>query len=186
MLWRSVCEIPHCPNLLVSHLNPCPLILIDNLAGSTPYRSVRYFSEEAATICRSGNAALKGNLHEHASTHFMQALSSSPFLWEAFEGLCTLGMLLAAFPYLVDGQVLLGTAPPVDSLFPRRPLPSKKALPGDTKSPHGGGFFSPDNSSFTFSNRRHDISQTRPFRMEDGAGPNDSMSVTFYGRRQSP
>lgn len=36
--------------------------------------------------------ALKGNLPEEAVISFRRALALNPFLWEAFEGLCALGM----------------------------------------------------------------------------------------------
>ena len=34
---------------------------------------------------------MKGNLLEHATHSFRHALALSPMLWEAFEGLCSLG-----------------------------------------------------------------------------------------------
>lgn len=36
--------------------------------------------------------ALKGNLPEKASLSFRQALALNPYVWEAFEGLCALGL----------------------------------------------------------------------------------------------
>jgi anaphase-promoting complex subunit 3 len=51
----------------------------------------RAFAEEAAIRCRSGTMAMKGNLPEHATHSFRQALALNPMLWEAFEGLCSLG-----------------------------------------------------------------------------------------------
>lgn len=50
------------------------------------------YPDPAALHCRSGNMALKGNLPEKASVSFKQALALNPQLWEAFEGLCALGM----------------------------------------------------------------------------------------------
>lgn len=35
--------------------------------------------------------AMKGNLPEQATRSFRQALALNPMLWEAFEGLCSLG-----------------------------------------------------------------------------------------------
>lgn len=40
--------------------------------------------------------ALKGNLPEKALSNFRQALTLNPLLWEAFEGLCVLGLSLNA------------------------------------------------------------------------------------------
>ena len=62
-----------------------------NLA-SMGSRAAKAFPEEAALRCRSGTEALKGNLPEKASLSFRQALALNPMLWEAFEGLCTIGM----------------------------------------------------------------------------------------------
>lgn len=57
-------------------------------------RNAKAFPEEAALRCRSGAEALKGNLPEKASLSFRQALALNPMLWEAFEGLCAIGMSL--------------------------------------------------------------------------------------------
>jgi anaphase-promoting complex subunit 3 len=54
-------------------------------------RIAHAFPEEAALRCRAGNMALKGNLSDKASKSYREALSSNPYLWEAFEGLCSLG-----------------------------------------------------------------------------------------------
>jgi tetratricopeptide (TPR) repeat protein len=58
---------------------------------SSASRIAHQFPEEAALQCRAGNMALKGNLPEKASRSFREALSSNPYIWEAFEGLCSLG-----------------------------------------------------------------------------------------------
>lgn len=55
-------------------------------------RSAYNFSEEAVLQCRAGTTAFKGNLPEDASGSFRRALALNPMLWEAFEGLCTLGL----------------------------------------------------------------------------------------------
>jgi anaphase-promoting complex subunit 3 len=60
-------------------------------AASMGPRTSRAFPEEAATRCRSGTMAMKGNLPEQATRNFRQALALNPMLWEAFEGLCSLG-----------------------------------------------------------------------------------------------
>lgn len=54
-------------------------------------RQSREFPELASLYCRSGLAALKGNLAENATRSFRSALKTNPMLWEAFEGLCSLG-----------------------------------------------------------------------------------------------
>jgi anaphase-promoting complex subunit 3 len=41
--------------------------------------------------------ALKGSLPEKASLSFRQALALNPMLWEAFEGLCALGMFFISW-----------------------------------------------------------------------------------------
>jgi anaphase-promoting complex subunit 3 len=60
-------------------------------------RLSRPFPEEAALRCRSGMMALRGNFPEKASLSFRQALAINPLLWEAFEGLCALGLLSVFF-----------------------------------------------------------------------------------------
>jgi hypothetical protein len=41
--------------------------------------------------CRSGLTALRGNLPDQARGSLLRALSLNPMIWEAFEGLCSLG-----------------------------------------------------------------------------------------------
>jgi anaphase-promoting complex subunit 3 len=79
------------------------LILYDNVVvfthvriASTSSRPARIFPDEAALRCRSGTMALKGNLSEMASLSFRQALALNSQLWEAFEGLCALGVSILA------------------------------------------------------------------------------------------
>lgn len=60
--------------------------------ASMASRTARAFPEEAALRCRSGTEALKGNLPEKAALSFRQALALNPMLWEAFDGLCSIGM----------------------------------------------------------------------------------------------
>lgn len=62
--------------------------------ASTSSRPAQTFPDEAALRCRSGTMALKGNLSEMASLSFRQALALNYQLWEAFEGLCALGMFV--------------------------------------------------------------------------------------------
>lgn len=64
---------------------------ISYLTASMSRRSATAFPDEAVRRCLSGNMARKGHLFEHASTSYRHALSLHPFLWEAFEGLCSLG-----------------------------------------------------------------------------------------------
>ncbi|KAH7889660.1 hypothetical protein F5I97DRAFT_1846114 [Phlebopus sp. FC_14] len=127
-------------------------------------RTSRAFPEEAALRCRSGTVAMKGNLHEQASSSFRQALALNPMLWEAFEGLCS-----------------LGTAPEVDEIFPPRPLPVKlvpdeplpiKIIPGPTAT--GAGFFTPEvvgNNNLLRGRKNY----PQAFRMEPPLGPRDSL-----------
>lgn len=54
----------------------------------------RQFPDEATMHCRNGSMAMKGNLQDKAAVSFQQALNLNPLLWEAFEGLCSLGTRL--------------------------------------------------------------------------------------------
>lgn len=130
-------------------------------------RTSRAFSEEAATRCRSGTMAMKGNLPEQATRNFRQALALNPMLWEAFEGLCS-----------------LGTAPDVDEIFPMRPIPVKqgppeepppaKALSGPTVT--GVGFFTPDTTvNTTLFRGRKNVPQA--FRMDPPPDSRDSIAT---------
>ncbi|KAH7912129.1 hypothetical protein BJ138DRAFT_1179026 [Hygrophoropsis aurantiaca] len=130
-------------------------------------RTTRAFPEEAALRCRSGTMALKGNQPEKASQSFRQALTLNPMLWEAFEGLCS-----------------LGTAPEIDQIFPPRPLPVKqtapeeppsiKVIPGPSTT--GLGFFTPDigPNNNIFRGRKN---APQPFRMDIPPGPRDSIAT---------
>lgn len=55
-------------------------------------KQVRVFPDDAVLHCRAGSAALKANLPDKAARSFRDALSLEPILWEAFEGLCAVGM----------------------------------------------------------------------------------------------
>ncbi|KAG6885993.1 hypothetical protein C0993_006109 [Termitomyces sp. T159_Od127] len=140
-------------------------------SASTSRRVADPFPQEAALRCRSGTMALKGNLPEKALPSFRQALSLNPQLWEAFEGLCALGSI-----------------PDVDTIFPPRPLPIKRAPPDDVpgKAAHTvteTGFFTPDagSSGNLFRTRKLDL-QPQPFRMDPPSGPRDSILTndSFY------
>lgn len=134
---------------------------------STGTRTSRAFPEEAATRCRSGTMAMKGNLPEQATRSFRQALALDPMLWEAFEGLCS-----------------LGTAPDVDEIFPMRPAPVKqgppeepplaKALSGPTAT--GIGFFTPDlTANTTLLRGRKNVPQA--FRMDPPLDQRDTIAT---------
>jgi anaphase-promoting complex subunit 3 len=68
-----------------------PMMPVHVCPASTSSRPPRIPPDESALHCRAGMAALKGNLTEKASVSFRQALTLNPLLWEAFEGLCTVG-----------------------------------------------------------------------------------------------
>ncbi|KAJ8597890.1 TPR-like protein [Rhizopogon salebrosus TDB-379] len=137
----------------------------------------RAFAEEAAIRCRSGTMAMKGNLPEHATHSFRQALALNPMLWEAFEGLCS-----------------LGTAPEIDEIFPVRPTPVKqgpqeeppplKALSGPAAT--GAAFFTPDVTMNTtqFRGRKN---APQAFRMDPPPDPRDPITTneTFYHTENS-
>ena len=55
-------------------------------------RTAKAFPDEAILCCHAGTAALQGNLHESAAMSYRQALALNPMLWEAFEGLCAIGV----------------------------------------------------------------------------------------------
>ncbi|KNZ75458.1 Protein bimA [Termitomyces sp. J132] len=135
-------------------------------SASTSRRVANPFPEEAALRCRSGTMALKGNLPEKASASFRQALNLNPQLWEAFEGLCSLGLI-----------------PDIDIILPPRPLPIKRAPPDETtgKVVHpiaDPGFFTPDagSSGNLFRTWKPDL-QPQPFRMGPPPGPRDSIAT---------
>ncbi|KAI1787926.1 protein prenylyltransferase [Ganoderma leucocontextum] len=132
-------------------------------------RTARAFPEEAIMHCQAGNTALKGNLHESAGRSYRRSLELNPMLWEAFEGLCTVGDI-----------------PPIETLFPSRPAPilqksgeagpSKPVIPVAT----GAGFFTPDAGSGgnLFRGWKPEM------RMDVLVGPRDSIATTdssFYG-----
>ncbi|KAI6166981.1 TPR-like protein [Pisolithus thermaeus] len=134
----------------------------DLLSSTMSSRTMRAFSEEAALRCRAGILAMKGNMPEKATSSFSQALSLAPMLWEAFEGLCS-----------------LGTAPEVDEIFPPKPIPTRrtapeepppiKAQPGPTATATGP--FVPDAGQNNLLRARKNVPQ--PFRMELSDGPRD-------------
>ncbi|KIY66286.1 TPR-like protein [Cylindrobasidium torrendii FP15055 ss-10] len=98
--------------------------------GANAYRPARQYPDEAAMYCRQGNMAMKGNMQDKAVVAFQKALALNPLLWEAFDGLCYLGVVSS-----------------VDVHFPTRPYPirrtdepPKAAFPVAT----GVGFFTPE------------------------------------------
>ncbi|KIJ69356.1 hypothetical protein HYDPIDRAFT_36424 [Hydnomerulius pinastri MD-312] len=131
-------------------------------------RTAGAFPEEAALRCIAGTMAMKGNLPEKATASFRQALAQNPMLWEAFEGLCS-----------------LGTAPDVDEIFPPRPLPMKQVPPSDEPPPihiipgptaTGAGFFTPDvaqNNNLLRGRKNY----PQAFRMDLPLGPRDSLAT---------
>ncbi|KAF9452292.1 TPR-like protein [Macrolepiota fuliginosa MF-IS2] len=135
-------------------------------------RVAHAFPEEAALRCRAGNTALKGNLPDKASRSYREALSSNPYLWEAFEGLCSLGSL-----------------PEIDELFPPRPFPVKATPQNDgtlrsKPTSTGVGFFTPDGGGGgnLFKTWKPE-GQTQPFRIGLPHGPRDSLATnesSFY------
>ncbi|EJF65652.1 protein prenylyltransferase [Dichomitus squalens LYAD-421 SS1] len=132
-------------------------------------RIARASPDDAIRHCQAGNTALKGNLHEIAARSYIRALELNPMLWEAFEGLCAIGDI-----------------PPVETLFPVRPMPvlqksseigpSKLSIPVAT----GAGFFTPDagNGGNLFRGWKPEL------RKDVLTGPRDSIATTdssFYG-----
>jgi len=60
-------------------------------APSTSTQGQVQYSDEAVLHLKAGEASLKGNAKEQALESFRRALKLNPLLWEAFEGMCTLG-----------------------------------------------------------------------------------------------
>ena len=42
--------------------------------------------------CKAGKAALHGNMPLKAAQSFREALAAEPLMWEAWEGMCAVGM----------------------------------------------------------------------------------------------
>lgn len=77
-----------CTCLYLMDMNFQPLNTASNSRNASTY------VEAAILHCRAGREALKGNLPEKASLSFRKALALNPYLWEAFEGLCSIGKVL--------------------------------------------------------------------------------------------
>ncbi|KAG6332033.1 hypothetical protein ID866_7053 [Astraeus odoratus] len=128
-------------------------------------RTTRAFPEEATLRCRAGITAMKGSMPDKATASFRQALALNVMLWEAFEGLCS-----------------LGTAPEIDEIFPPRQLPVKRTAPeepppikmhsGPTTT--GAGFFTPDAAQNNLLRSRKNNPQ--PFRMEVPTGQREYVA----------
>ncbi|KAK0210591.1 hypothetical protein DFS33DRAFT_1294196 [Desarmillaria ectypa] len=136
-------------------------------SSSTGPRTARQFPDDAALHCRAGTMALKGNLQDKAAISFQQALSLNPYIWEAFEGLCSLGVV-----------------PDIDQLFPPRPIPTRRALQEEQIPPKasipvttGAAFFTPEatNTGNLFRPWKPvPILQTQLFRMSPPGIPMNS------------
>ncbi|EKM83048.1 hypothetical protein AGABI1DRAFT_111570 [Agaricus bisporus var. burnettii JB137-S8] len=128
-------------------------------------RAAHAFPEEAALRCRAGNMALKGNLSDKASKSYREALSSNPYLWEAFEGLCS-----------------LGTMPEIDELFPPKTLPVRKASQNEAASKSKPtltevGFSTPDNGGGNLFKTWKPEGQAQAIRIGLPQGPRDSLAT---------
>lgn len=144
-----------------------PGLLSHHHPVSQEQRAARTFPEEAILHCRSGLTALKGNLPELARGSLLRALGLNPMIWEAFEGLCS-----------------LGAVPEIEELFPSRPPPIKRTSPDDqltTKTTQppvptatGAGLFTPDTGNAGNLFRRQAHVDALPVRM-GRLGPRDSM-----------
>ncbi|KAH9057154.1 TPR-like protein [Lactarius deliciosus] len=134
---------------------------------SQEQRAARTFPEEAILHCRSGLTALKGNLPELARSSLLRALGLNPMIWEAFDGLCS-----------------LGSVPEIEELFPSRPPPIKRTSPDEqltTKTTQppiptatGAGLFTPDTGNAGNLFRKPAPVDVLPVRM-GRLGPRDSM-----------
>ena len=111
-------------------------------------------------------------------------------IWEAFEGLCSLGEGAHRILFqtlLMSSLVFAGSLPEIEDLFPSRPPPIKRTSPEEqqqqppTKVTHpprptatGVGFFTPDNGNSGNLFRRPEPANALPVRM-GRLGPRDSM-----------
>ncbi|KDQ12386.1 hypothetical protein BOTBODRAFT_161987 [Botryobasidium botryosum FD-172 SS1] len=140
---------------------------------STATREPRQFPNEAILHCRAGSMALKGNMPDEARESYRKALALDPFLWEAFEGLCTLG----AFADVDD--VFSGDVTQVASLPNDFAEPQSVKRPFGAKSPESG-FFTPEPTASTPSRPKGSWMPERarliPFRLGNMA-PRDSIST---------
>ena len=170
-IYESLC-------LIFSHLLP-PTV-------SQEQRAARTFPEEAVLHCRSGLTALRGNLPDQARGSLLRALSLNPMIWEAFEGLCTLGNAhVGSCTGFCERLVCFtGSVPEIEELFPSRPPPIKRTCPDEqltTKTAQpprptatGAGFFTPDTGNSGNLFRRPEPVHPPPVRM-GRLGPRDSM-----------
>lgn len=144
-------------------------------------RTTKPFPDNSVLHCRAGLAAAKGNITESAVLSFRQALALNSMLWDAFEGLCSLGKRSS---FVHDGSDLrhafaVGQVPGIDELFPPRPAPVKQTQLEDARPipvATGAGFFTPDagNGGNLFRAWKPDAGQLQPLQMGH-VGPRDSM-----------
>ena len=163
-----------------------PGLLSHHHPVSQEQRAARTFPEEAILHCRSGLTALKGNLPELARSSLLRALGLNPMIWEAFEGLCSLGES-ARWIWPLHSLICFassGAVPEIEELFPSRPPPIKRTSPDDqlpTKTTQppvpiatGAGLFTPDTGNAGNLFRKHAHVDALPVRM-GRLGPRDSM-----------
>ncbi|KAI0340600.1 protein prenylyltransferase [Trametopsis cervina] len=136
----------------------------DPLYTPTPSMGTRVaqaFPDAGVLHCRCGMVALKGNQREGAQASFRKALALDPMLWEAFEGLCSLGDI-----------------PQIDEIFPPRP-PPVKPLHEDVSQPivTGAGFFTPENGSNGNVFQSWNAGWAQPQIFGRPTGPRESLST---------
>ncbi|KAH9028166.1 TPR-like protein [Lactarius hengduanensis] len=121
---------------------------------SQEQRAARTFPEEAILHCRSGLTALKGNLPELARSSLLRALGLNPMIWEAFDGLCS-----------------LGSVPEIEELFPSRPPPIKRTSPDEQLTNENDSTPNSDRHWLTDDTVSHlpDISVLAPHQRAKGA-----------------
>ncbi|KAH8107198.1 protein prenylyltransferase [Cristinia sonorae] len=131
--------------------------------SSSSSRAAQTFPSRAALHCTAGLTAMKGKQPDAAAASFREALKADPMMWEAFEGLCTLGF-----------------APDIDEIWPPVPEPSRNGtnLPGPVAT--GAGFFTPEAGSSSNIPAMFGNNGFPPFR---APGPRDSLASvdsSFY------
>jgi anaphase-promoting complex subunit 3 len=143
-------------------------------------RIASVFPEESVLHCRAGTMALNGKVYEKSAASFRKALSLNPMLWEAFEGLCSMGESgRVTTEIFLDSFRYKGNIPEIDELFPPRPTPVKRAahdepppvfpyLANTLPNASVVGLFTPSQGSTgnLFHNWRPDHAQSHPFRID--------------------
>ncbi|KAH7107399.1 hypothetical protein BKA62DRAFT_683235 [Auriculariales sp. MPI-PUGE-AT-0066] len=146
---------------------------------NTSSQSAVQFSEEAILHLKAGEASLKGLLKEQALDSFRRALKLNPLLWEAFEGLCTLGSFSDVNEIMPPRHRLHGGRADESSMFlTLNSLGSRGSLPTSS----GAGFFTPDASqSNVLRAWRPEQGISQPFRINNNRDSISTADLSYTG-----